>query len=107
VILVYSSAQLVNNTIVGNSTWSMGGGAAGGIYSYDGSPVVRNCIVWGNTCDNVPAQIALASGTLAVTYSCVQGGWTGTGNLDADPLFADPQRATSSPERLRCWNGSA
>ena len=24
-----------------------------------------------------------------VSYSCVQGGWTGTGNLASNPLFAD------------------
>ncbi len=25
-----------------------------------------------------------------MSYSDVQGGWTGTGNIDADPLFVDP-----------------
>ena len=28
------------------------------------------------------------SGTAALTYSNVRGGWPGTGNVDADPLFA-------------------
>jgi hypothetical protein len=25
-----------------------------------------------------------------VTYNCIQGGWTGIGNIDADPRFVDP-----------------
>lgn len=29
------------------------------------------------------------SGTPVVTYSDVQGGWSGEGNIDTDPLFAD------------------
>ena len=27
---------------------------------------------------------------MTVTYSDVMGGWSGTGNIDADPLFVDP-----------------
>ncbi|MHC4521604.1 MAG: S8 family serine peptidase [Planctomycetota bacterium] len=46
------------------------------------SPDVSNCIFWGN----VPDQIV---GEALVSYSDVQGGWEGTGNFDADPLFAD------------------
>jgi len=30
------------------------------------------------------------SGSVTATYSDIQGGWYGTGNIDADPLFADP-----------------
>jgi hypothetical protein len=26
---------------------------------------------------------------VTVTYSDIEGGWTGTGNIDADPMFAD------------------
>lgn len=42
---------------------------------------VANCIVWGNT----PEQIE--SGT-DVTYTCVEGGCPGTGNIDDDPQLA-------------------
>ena len=31
--------------------------------------------------------------TATVTYTDVQGGWQGQGNIDADPLFADPDNA--------------
>jgi hypothetical protein len=47
-------------------------------------PVVTNCIVYGNT----PDQIL---GTAAVSYSDVEGGFTGEGNIDAAPLFSDTE----------------
>jgi hypothetical protein len=49
------------------------------------SPSLTNCILWGNT----PDEISLENSTITVTYSNVQGGWAGTGNIDADPTFAD------------------
>jgi len=44
-----------------------------------------NNIVWGNT-ENV---IFTGNSTLRLTYSDVQGGQPGEGNIDADPLFVD------------------
>ena len=96
-----SSPILTNCTFSGNSAWGSGGGmanydgspvltnctftgneaeACGGISG--GSPILTNCIVWGNT----PPQI-LADVT--ISYSNVQGGWPGEGNMDVDPLFVD------------------
>jgi hypothetical protein len=37
--------------------------------------------LWGN-------GIFQISGSATVTYSCVQGGWAGQGNIDVDPMFA-------------------
>jgi predicted outer membrane repeat protein len=49
---------------------------------------VNNCILWdGNNTIFDPEPYALRS---AITYSNVQGGWPGAGNIDADPCFADP-----------------
>ena len=51
--------------------------------------VLRNAILWGNTADN-GSQIYIAEyASTSVTYSIVEGGWTGTGNLDVDPQFVD------------------
>ena len=77
-----SSPILINCTFAGNSATYFGGG----IYSAVGSPVLTNCILWGDT----PDEISMFSGTPVITYSDVQGGWAGEGNIDADPLFADP-----------------
>jgi len=47
---------------------------------------VNNCILWGNN----PDEIYVSSGATTLTFSDVQGGWPGLGNIDADPLFVDP-----------------
>jgi len=70
-----SPSIITNNTIVGNFS-SFGGG---GIRSE--SSTIVNTIFRSNT----PNQI---SGSATVAYCNVQGGWPGTGNIDADPLFA-------------------
>ncbi|MCK4287995.1 MAG: right-handed parallel beta-helix repeat-containing protein, partial [Bacteroidales bacterium] len=71
-------AVIEQNTIC-NNTVDFGDG--GGICSNNASIV--NTILWNNYPDEIAGQIT-------ITYSDVQGGWTGIGNIDADPLFADP-----------------
>ena len=73
------SPTVINCTFTGNSASYDGGG----MYNGSSSPRLSNAILWGNT----PAQIYNSSSTPVVTYSDVQGGYPGTGNLDADPLF--------------------
>jgi parallel beta-helix repeat protein len=78
-----SPADLVfaNNTIVGNSASDRAGGIG-----YQGTNAdVANCIVWGNA----PTQIDGIGPVPEVTYSDVQGGFAGQGNVDVDPLFVD------------------
>ncbi|MFC1636653.1 right-handed parallel beta-helix repeat-containing protein [Planctomycetota bacterium] len=77
-----SSPILINCTFAGNSATYF----SGGIYCGSGSPVLTNCILWGDT----PEEIYIFSGTPVITYSDAQGGFIGEGNIDADPLFADP-----------------
>jgi hypothetical protein len=73
---------IINNTIVNNHA-SIGGG---GIYIGGGvQPSVANSILWGNT----PNQIALSGGSILVGYSDIQGGYSGTGNINANPYFAN------------------
>ena len=86
-----SSPTIMNCTITENRAWSLGPGIfgdigfGGGIYSNAGSfPKVRNSIVWFNDAEYFPGIFPAA---VLVTYSDVQGGWPGTGNIDADPLF--------------------
>jgi hypothetical protein len=100
----HGEAILLNCTITGN----VAGVHSGGIMSYDNSFVtVQNCIVFGNTAPSGP-EVGLdyqdyhTPATIHVSYSDVRGGvsatyveqgctlqW-GAGNIDADPLFADP-----------------
>jgi hypothetical protein len=58
------------------------------MYNYNhSSPTLSNCIFWGNTAVSGPQIYNDGSSSAAVVYSDVQGGWPGTGNIDADPLF--------------------
>ncbi len=56
----------------------------GGIQNWSSSPTLTNCILWGNS-----HGAYTTAGDPAITYSIVQGGFPGTGNLDVDPLFFD------------------
>lgn len=55
--------------------------------NWDGSsPTLTNCILWADT----GSQIFSSEASLAtVGYCNVQGGYSGTGNINADPLFVD------------------
>lgn len=72
-----------NNTIINNTSTQTGAG----IWLLSTPATVRNNIIWGNT-GPAPAQIKLNGGaTVNVSYSDVQGGYAGTGNIDQDPLL--------------------
>ncbi len=49
--------------------------------------MVTNCVLWGDSSDEISNE---ESASATVTYSDIQGGYDGEGNIDADPLFADP-----------------
>ncbi|MFH1011647.1 MAG: T9SS type A sorting domain-containing protein [bacterium] len=74
-----------NNTIVGNSSSQTGGG----IRVWDAFITCRNNIVWGNRASQGAAQISGTGSQVNATYCCVQGEWTGEGNLGEYPQFAD------------------
>jgi|GEM_PF-5913899 len=75
-----SSPTVTNCTFAGNTA-----PGAGGMYNHSSSPTVTNCIFWANT----GGQIEDYNSSPTVTYSNVQDGYTGTGNINADPLFVD------------------
>ena len=78
------SGSIVNCTISRNHASSMGGGI---LCSDSANPIVTNCILWGDTAPSGP-EIRVSSSSPEITYSDVQGGWEGAGNIDADPAFA-------------------
>jgi len=76
---------LTNCTVAHNSA-TLGGGLRNGTLAA-GQTTLKNAVFWGN----VPAQqIHVVSGTVTATYSDIQGGYTGAGNINADPLFVNP-----------------
>ncbi len=78
--LTTSEPDCINNTIVKNEATVAGGG----IYYDRSEPTLMNSILWENYAPNGP-QIAFYEGAIEVSYSNIQGGWTGTGNVDVNP----------------------
>jgi parallel beta-helix repeat protein len=82
-----SSPTITNTTISENRATGRGGGIC---CHWDSTPTITNTILWGDS-SSTNAEIYVRSSTTIVTYCDVQGGWTGEGNIDADPLFCDPE----------------
>jgi hypothetical protein len=74
--------SIVNCTIVSNQITSAG--SAGGVDADSADVTIRNSIVW----DNSGAGVAPAY-AVDVSYSNVQGGYWGEGNISASPESAD------------------
>lgn len=77
-------ADIINCTIEDN--------IASGSIIYESSSAdanIANSILWDNACSQ------LINGSPSITYSCVQGGYTGTGNINQDPIFVDAIPALS------------
>ncbi len=77
----YSSPTVEGCTFSANSARRLGGGMCN---SSSSSPTVTNCILWADA----PSEIY--GGTPTITYSDVQGGYSGIGNINADPCFVQP-----------------
>ena len=80
-INVYGTDAAFNNITVSRNS-----SAGGGIGVTNGGHIdLTNSIIWDNTGD----EIMFAGGSSTVTYSDIEGGFDGEGNIDADPLFTD------------------
>ncbi len=75
--MVNSSNYLWHSTVAHNTPDGMSVGVAL-VYAS-----ARNTIVWGHSSTQAPSS-------LLVSYCNVQGGYAGTGNIDANPLFVNP-----------------
>jgi len=76
---------IIRNSTVANNSTSTGNG--GGVDLEDGvNCEITNSIIWGNS----PAQFYSPSPSLVnVTFSDIQGGYPGTGNINAYPVFRE------------------
>jgi hypothetical protein len=84
-----SSPILINVTFSENAAVDNGGGMS----NYSGNySTMTNVILWGNTAITGAEIYNDETSTAIVSYSIVQGGYAGTGNLDSDPLFASAAR---------------
>ncbi|HNY65104.1 MAG TPA: right-handed parallel beta-helix repeat-containing protein [Deltaproteobacteria bacterium] len=87
-----SNTFINGSTIVGNSAEKWGGGVKTELCS---ATDIINSILWDNAAGCGWAQVA---GMAAISYSCVQGGAAGAGNIADDPLLgADLTLQAGSP----------
>ncbi|MBN2310464.1 MAG: hypothetical protein JXR94_15935, partial [Candidatus Hydrogenedentes bacterium] len=90
-----ADSYIVNCSFYGNSATNEGDG----MLNWDASPVVQNCILWGSN-DQWYDQ---GSAAPTVSYCDIQqasGAYSGTGNINADPLFvsaSDLRLQSTSP----------
>ncbi len=75
-----NSLTIINCTFFDNEAES--GGAIW--LSSDSFPTISNSILWNNAPDEI-----FGVGVPTVTYSNIQGGYVGEGNMDENPLFVD------------------
>ena len=95
-----SSPHLKNVTFNGNTAFGNGGGIAN-----DGSsnPVIVNSILYG---DGNGELFNTNSSAPVVSYTDVQGGYAGTGNIDADPLLGTLANSGGLTETMALGWGS-
>jgi predicted outer membrane repeat protein len=82
------STTLINCTFVANSA-----SRGSDVYNDNATLTAVNCIFWSSG----PIEV-MNYAALAITYSCIRDGWTGTGNISTDPKFlADGTLRPMSP----------
>ena len=74
---------IANNTISRNISYVHGGG----ILCLSPTSIFINSVIYENEPDQIFTNIELPP---EIVYCNIQGGWPGEGNIDADPLFRDP-----------------
>jgi hypothetical protein len=78
-----SGLRLTNCTFSGNKADGNGRAMAG---YWNAIQTLTNCIL----CDGGDEIWSDDGSTITITYSDVESGWPGEGNIDADPCFVDP-----------------
>lgn len=76
-----ASEDFINCTFTTNSVATSGRA----IFESFSTATLINCILWGDTGGG--SEIGTGRSSVSVSYSDVQGGFGGTGNINSDPLF--------------------
>ena len=105
-------AGFANNTICNNTTGWMGGGLT--IDTRTGfveAPLLNNIIRGNSASEGRQIYIYGSADSITISYSDIEGGWEGEGNIDADPLFCAPDNgnfwlAANSPCVGSGFNGA-
>lgn len=80
-----AASTIINCTFFENQPVAFGGG----MHNWSSSPTITNSIFWHTTLGLEDKEIDNDASHPSVSYCNVRGGYPGTGNIDADPLFTD------------------
>ena len=102
-VLCEGSGTLNRCTIYGNTCtyWNQIGGIA---VASGGAAAIKNSIIWGNSTVSIGSYSGGSRGTYSVTYSCVEGGCSGSGNISSNPSFADTTQCFALNSDSPCIN---
>ncbi|MCW8804611.1 MAG: T9SS type A sorting domain-containing protein [Ignavibacteriaceae bacterium] len=85
--IIVENNHIVENSVSGSGTY---GGKGGAMFVWMGTVTARNNIVWGNTQSQGGPIAEIDGGNAVIRYSNVEDGFTGTGNINLDPEFTNP-----------------
>ena len=99
-VLIGSEPLFLNNTIYDNTAYS----SAGGIFAFGPYNMeFKNSIIW----NNAPDQVAPNETANPIANYCdISGGYTGTGNIDCNPLFCNPDENDFHLADISCCLGA-
>jgi len=82
-------SHFINCTFTRNNASKQGGAVNCAFFSSLNDPITfKNCIIWNNVAnEGQEIETNLGDGSPVITYSDIKGGYTGSGNIDIDPLF--------------------
>jgi predicted enzyme related to lactoylglutathione lyase len=83
----YESSPVVTNSTIMNNNAPNGPAIACHYHlqGYAGTVAMRNCIIW----NGIDWLYNTDGSSITISYSDVEGGWPGPGNIDEDPSFID------------------
>lgn len=86
-----SETEISNTTTYSPSPYCLLLVGGAGMANESSSPIITNCIFWEDySGDDSSSEIhADESSAVTITFSCIQGGYEGNGNISLNPMFVD------------------
>ena len=84
--IILENNHIVENAVTGSGSY---GGKGGAMFVWMGNVTARNNIIWGNTQSQGGPVAEIDGGNAEITYSNIEGGFTGIGNINLNPAFLD------------------
>ncbi len=84
--IIVENNHIIDNSVTGSGAY---GGRGGGMFVWYGTVTARNNILWGNRQSRGGPIAEVDAGKATVTYSDVEGGFPGEGNINESPIFLD------------------